>query len=147
MSFVEEIFNESRNIKAARSTVGKAEKSNGRSTKIVTVKMRMANENDAAKPMSRTQAGIGRIIMTMIAISAMVSKIVGLKVSFMITDPEVIVQVEDQLVSCRGHAYEPMKHGLRFGRIAEGGEIDFLLEEGAQLRFESVSMKKVLSAA
>ena len=63
----------------AKRTVGNAEKSSGRSTNKVTVKIRMAKENEAARPMSRTHAGIGRIIMTMTAIKAIVSTTVGLK--------------------------------------------------------------------
>lgn len=43
----------------------------------VTVNIKIASANEAARPTSKTQAGIGRIIMTMIAIKASASRIVG----------------------------------------------------------------------
>ena len=82
ISFVEETFRDSRNIKEARSTVGNTENSNGRSMNKVTVNIRMASPNEAASPMSKTHAGMGKIIMTMIAISASANKIVGWNSSF-----------------------------------------------------------------
>lgn len=45
--------------------------------KIVMVKIRMASAKLAAKPMSKIHAGIGRIIMTMMAISANARRMVG----------------------------------------------------------------------
>ena len=77
MSLVEETLSERRSISEARSTVGKAEKSSGRWMKRVMVKMRMAMAKDAASPRSRIQAGIGRIIMAITAISAMARSTVG----------------------------------------------------------------------
>ena len=59
--------------------VGKAEKSSGRSMKSVTVKIRMARANDAARPISSIQAGIGRIIIVITAISASARRTVGRK--------------------------------------------------------------------
>ena len=61
----------------ARRIVGKAEKSNGFSINRVTVKIRIARAKDAASPISSTTAGTGRIIITMIAISASASRTVG----------------------------------------------------------------------
>ncbi|WP_299047978.1 hypothetical protein [uncultured Tateyamaria sp.] len=49
--------------------------------KSVIVKIRMASANDAASPMSKTHAGIGRIIITMMAISATASMTVGLNIA------------------------------------------------------------------
>ena len=57
--------------------VGKAEKSSGRWMNSVTVNIRIASANEAARPMSSTQAGIGSTIITMIAISATASRTVG----------------------------------------------------------------------
>ena len=45
----------------------------------VMVKIKIASAKDAARPTSSTQAGIGRIIITMIAISASARRTVGLK--------------------------------------------------------------------
>ena len=81
ISFVDETFSDNRNISDASSTVGKAEKSRGRSMNRVTVKISIASAKEAARPMSKIHAGIGRIIMTMIAISAMASSTVGWKSS------------------------------------------------------------------
>ena len=81
MSFVDDTFSESRSISEARRIVGKAEKSRGREIKSVTVKIKMANPKDMARPMSKTQAGIGRIIMTITAIKAIARRTVGLKSS------------------------------------------------------------------
>jgi hypothetical protein len=61
--------------------VGNDEKSSGLSMKSVIVNMSMASAKDVARPTSSTQAGIGRIIMTIIAMSAIASRIVGLKSS------------------------------------------------------------------
>ncbi|WP_232367681.1 hypothetical protein [Tritonibacter horizontis] len=47
----------------------------------VIVKIRIASAKEVARPTSNTQAGIGKIIMTMIAMSAMASSMVGLKSS------------------------------------------------------------------
>ncbi len=77
ISLVEETLSESRSISEARSTVGKAEKSSGRSMKRVTVKIRIASAKEAARPISSIQDGIGRTIMTMTAMSASASRIVG----------------------------------------------------------------------
>ena len=77
MSLVDETLSESLSIREAKSTVGKAEKSRGRSTKSVTVNIRMASPKLAARPASSTQAGMGRIIMTMTAIRASANRIVG----------------------------------------------------------------------
>ena len=66
-------------INDANNIVGNAEKSSGRSMNNVTVNINRARPNDVANPMSKTHAGIGKIIMTMIAISAKASRIVGLK--------------------------------------------------------------------
>ena len=79
ISLVEETLSDRRSIKEARRTVGKDEKSSGRSMKSVTVKIRIAKAKEAARPISRTQAGIGKIIITMIAMSASASRIVGWK--------------------------------------------------------------------
>ena len=77
ISLVDETFSDSRSISEASSTVGKAEKSSGRSMNSVTVNIRIASANEAARPTSSTQAGIGRIIITMTAISASASRTVG----------------------------------------------------------------------
>ena len=66
----------------ASKIVGNDEKSNGFSIKSVTVKIKIAKAKDAANPTSRTQAGMGKIIMTMTAINAMANRIVGLKRAF-----------------------------------------------------------------
>ena len=79
ISLVEETLSESRSMSEASRTVGKAEKSSGLSIKSVTVKIRIARENDPARPTSSTQAGIGRIIITMTAIRASARSTVGLK--------------------------------------------------------------------
>ena len=77
ISLVEETFSDSRSMREASSTVGKAEKSSGFSMKSVTVKIRIARAKLAARPTSSTKAGTGRIIMMMIDISASASRIVG----------------------------------------------------------------------
>ena len=77
MSLVEETLSDSRSMRLASRIVGKDEKSSGRWMKSVMVKMRIAIANEAARPRSSTQAGIGRIIMAMTAISAMASITVG----------------------------------------------------------------------
>lgn len=46
--------------------------------KSVIVKIRIASAKDVAKPTSKTHAGIGKIIMTMMAISATDRRTVGL---------------------------------------------------------------------
>src|SRR6056297_3594890 len=79
MSFVELMFSDRRSIKDASRIVGKAEKSKGRSTKSVTVKIRIASANEVANPISRTKAGTGRIIITMTAMSATARATVGLE--------------------------------------------------------------------
>ena len=78
MSFVEETFSDSRNIREASRIVGKDEKSSGLSMNSVMVKIRIARPKEAARPTSSTQDGIGRIIITMIAINASASSTVGL---------------------------------------------------------------------
>ena len=70
-------MSERRSISDARSTLGKAEKSSGLSMKSVTVKTSIANANETVRPRSRMIAGIGKIIITMIAISAKASRTVG----------------------------------------------------------------------
>ena len=45
----------------------------------VTVKIRIASAKDAARPISRTQEGTGRIIMTITAINATAKSTVGRK--------------------------------------------------------------------
>ena len=77
ISLVEETFSESRSIREASRTVGNDEKSSGRSMKSVTVKIRIARPKDAASPTSTMKLGTGRIIITMIAISASAKRIVG----------------------------------------------------------------------
>ena len=77
ISFVDETLSESRSIRDASRMVGKAEKSSGRSMNSVTVKIRIARANEIERPRSSIQAGIGRTIMTMIAISANASRTVG----------------------------------------------------------------------
>ena len=59
--------------------VGKAEKSSGRSMNSVTVNIRIASAKDSARPRSSTQAGMGRTIIMITAISASASRIVGWK--------------------------------------------------------------------
>ncbi len=77
INLVEDTFSDSRSIKDARRIVGKDEKSSGRSINNVSVKIRMASAKEAASPTSSTQAGIGRIIITMTVINASASKTVG----------------------------------------------------------------------
>ena len=77
MSLVDDTFSDRRSIREASRIVGNAEKSSGRSMNKVTVKIRMASAKDAARPVSRIHAGIGKIIMTMIAINATARRIVG----------------------------------------------------------------------
>ena len=79
MSLVDDTLSDNRSMSDASKIVGNAEKSRGRSMNNVTVKIRIASAKEAASPISRTHAGMGRIIMTMIAINAMESRIVGLK--------------------------------------------------------------------
>ena len=69
----------------AKRIVGKEEKSKGRSMNSVTVKIKMASAKLAARPTSSTIAGIGRIIMTMIAIRARASRTVGWKMAEAVT--------------------------------------------------------------
>jgi hypothetical protein len=78
ISLVDDTFSERRSINDAKRIVGNAENSNGRSIKRVTVKIKIASENDAARPTSRTQDGIGRTIITIMPISEIASKTVGL---------------------------------------------------------------------
>ncbi len=77
ISLVEETFSDSRSIRLASSTVGKAEKSSGRWMKSVMVKIRIASAKEQASPMSSTHEGIGSTIMAMTAISAIASSTVG----------------------------------------------------------------------
>ncbi len=77
MSLVEETLSDRRSISEASRIVGKEEKSSGRWMKRVMVKIRIAMAKEAARPRSSTQAGIGRIIMAMTAMSAMASSTVG----------------------------------------------------------------------
>ena len=77
MSLVEETLSDRRSISDASRIVGKDEKSSGRWMKRVMVKIRMAIAKEAASPMSRIQAGIGRIIIAMTAISAIARRTVG----------------------------------------------------------------------
>ena len=79
INLVEDTFSDSRNMSEASRIVGNAEKSRGRSMKSVIVKIRIASAKEAARPISRTQAGIGRIIITMTAMSASASSTVGWK--------------------------------------------------------------------
>ena len=79
MSLVDETLSDRRNIRDASKIVGNAEKSNGHSMKRVIVNINIARAKDTAKPMSRTHAGIGRIIITIITISAKAKSTVGLK--------------------------------------------------------------------
>jgi len=74
---VEETLSDRRSIRDAKRIVGNEEKSSGLEMNNVTVKIRIATANDAASPTSRTHAGIGKIIMTMIAISAIANRTVG----------------------------------------------------------------------
>jgi hypothetical protein len=78
INFVDETLSERRNIKDASKIVGKEEKSSGFSIKSVTVNISIANAKDIAKPMSKTQEGIGNTIMVIIDINATASRIVGL---------------------------------------------------------------------
>ena len=78
MSLVEETFSESRSISEARRSVGKAEKSRGLSMNKVTVKIRIAKQNENARPRSSAHDGIGRIIIKITVIKATASKMVGL---------------------------------------------------------------------
>ena len=80
MSLVDETLSDSRSISEASRIVGKVEKSSGRSMKRVIVNIRIASAKEAARPTSSTQAGIGRIIMMITAISASARSTVGLKI-------------------------------------------------------------------
>lgn len=62
--------------------VGNEEKSNGRSMNNVIVKIRIASAKDAASPTSKTQDGMGKIIIKITDISATANKIVGLNALF-----------------------------------------------------------------
>jgi flagellar M-ring protein FliF len=55
ISFVDETLSERRSIRDASNTVGKAEKSNGRSMNSVTVKIRIASANETESPRSEVQ--------------------------------------------------------------------------------------------
>jgi len=77
ISFVEDTFSDRRSTRDARRIVGNAENSKGRWINSVTVKIRIASEKDKARPTSRRNAGTGKIIMTIMAMSAKASKIVG----------------------------------------------------------------------
>ena len=77
ISLVDDTFSDSRSIRLASRIVGNAEKSSGRWMKSVMVKIRIAIAKDAASPMSRIHAGIGRTIMAITAISAIASSTVG----------------------------------------------------------------------
>ena len=46
----------------------------------VSVKIKIVKVNDAANPTSSTQAGTGKIIMTITAMSARANKMVGLNI-------------------------------------------------------------------
>ena len=78
ISLVEETLSARRRSSEPSSTVGKAEKSSGRSMNRVTMKVKMASANDSVRPTSTSQAGIGRIIMTITAMSASATMTVGL---------------------------------------------------------------------
>ena len=78
ISLVDDTFNESRSINDARSSVGNDEKSKGLSINNVTVKIKIAEQNEKAKPRSSTQEGIGRIIIKITVINIMASNMVGL---------------------------------------------------------------------
>jgi hypothetical protein len=69
INLVEDTFKDRRSKSDASKTDENEEKSRGFSINKVIVKIRMANAKDAATPISSTQAGIGRTIMTIIAIN------------------------------------------------------------------------------
>ena len=71
-------MSDKRNTNVASNTVGNDENSNGDFEKRVTVKISAARENDAAKPMSKSQDGMGNIIITITTINATVNTIVGI---------------------------------------------------------------------
>ena len=77
MSFVEETLSDKRSISEASRIVGKAEKSRGLWINRVTVNIRMASANENARPTSRTQAGMGRIIIMITVMRARARRIVG----------------------------------------------------------------------
>ena len=77
---VDDTFIERRSIKDASRIVGKDEKLSGRSMNNVSVKIKIVKVNDAANPTSSTQAGTGKIIMTITAMSARANKMVGLNI-------------------------------------------------------------------
>ena len=77
ISLVDDTLSDSRSIRLASRIVGNAEKSSGRWMKSVIVKIRIASAKDAASPRSSTQAGIGRTIIAMTAISAIARSTVG----------------------------------------------------------------------
>ena len=58
--------------------LGKEEKSSGFSTKITVVNIRIESANDTVRPISMTQAGIGRIMNRMTTIKPIASSEVGL---------------------------------------------------------------------
>jgi len=74
---VDETFSDRRSIRDASRTVGKMEKSSGRSMNSVMVNIRIASANEAARPMSSSQGGIGSTIITITAIRASASRTVG----------------------------------------------------------------------
>ena len=117
-SRITEILNESRSIKDVSKMVGKAEKSRGRWIKRVIVNIKIARENDAARPMSNTIAGIGRIIMTIIAIKANAKRIVGLKRLFGVSDGMLVSLIAGRRFSARG---EPSKRRRRATRARPTG--------------------------
>ena len=68
----------------------------------VMVKIRIASANEAANPVSKTQAGTGRIIMTMTAIRATARAIVGLKSVFTVNFVMSVANARtDQQVAAR----------------------------------------------
>ncbi len=107
ISLVEDMLSDSRSSSEASSTVGKAEKSSGRSMNSVTVNIRIASAKEAARPISTNQAGTGRIIMTITVMSASASRIVGrnrsrrVRVSFGMAQPPPISGREPVAISAR----------------------------------------------
>ena len=77
ISLVEATFSASRRISVASRMLGKEEKSSGFSTKITVVKIRIDKANEMVRPISMTQAGIGRIMNRMTTISPIASSAVG----------------------------------------------------------------------
>ncbi|KCZ92239.1 hypothetical protein HJO_09394 [Hyphomonas johnsonii MHS-2] len=141
ISFVEETLSASRRIRDASRTLGKEEKSSGRSINTAVAKIRIAKANDSVRPISITHDGTGRIITRMTTMRPMASKEVGRARPKEFDDctgdlsgNERQYRIVEQVDADPGHVSEREKeHDHDHQHFGDEGERDFLdRREGLQ---------------